>query len=344
MIEYYTPFSLLNKKDLNGNKPEIYIVTSNRTAGKTTVFNKFMIDSFKKENKVFALLYRYAYELDTVGNAFFNDIGGLFFPKDKFECVKKNKGLYAELYLNQVKCGYALALSYAYKIKKFSHIFNDVSHILFDEFMAEDNVYLSDEVSRLRSLHTSIARGHGEQVRYVPIYMVSNPITILNPYYTALRIAERLRPETRFLRGNGFVLEYNINESAKEAYQKSAFNMAFSDNGFANFESEAKYLLDNDSFIEKLTGKSRYMLTFCCDGKDYAVREYSEHGVMYVSKNVDMSCPLRIAVTTSDHKINYVMLQSNRTVLGYLRSMFQRGAFRFKDLECKNALIKALSY
>ena len=49
-------------------------------------------------------------------------------------------------------------------------------------------------------------------------------------------------------------------------------------------------------------------------------------------------------VTTDDRQINYVMLKANDFFLSSLRYFFEKGAFRFKDLACKEAIIKALSY
>ena len=37
---YYDGTRLLSMKDLNGKKPEIFIVTTNRTLGKTTYFRR----------------------------------------------------------------------------------------------------------------------------------------------------------------------------------------------------------------------------------------------------------------------------------------------------------------
>ena len=40
--KYYDGTKLLSMTDLNGKKPEIFICTSNRTAGKTTYFSRYL--------------------------------------------------------------------------------------------------------------------------------------------------------------------------------------------------------------------------------------------------------------------------------------------------------------
>lgn len=70
---------------------------------------------------------------------------------------------------------------------------SDITKLLFDEFQSETNHYCSDEIRKFISLHTSIARGNGEQVKYVPVYMLSNAVTIINPYYVEMGITDRLK-------------------------------------------------------------------------------------------------------------------------------------------------------
>ena len=52
----------------------------------------------------------------------------------------------------------------------------------------------------------------------------------------------------------------------------------------------------------------------------------------------------KITITTEDHEVNYVMLKRNDMFLTNLRYFFEKGCFRFKDLRCKEAILKALSY
>lgn len=345
MNEYYDGTKLLSMKDLNGNTPEIFICTSNRSAGKTTYFGRMLVNRFKKTGRKFGLIYRFSYELTEVANKFFKDIGSLFFPEDIMTEKKFGKSIFSYLYLNGEVCGYAFALNNADQIKKMSHLFSDVDSLLFDEFQSETNHYCSNEISKFQSLHTSIARGQSKQVRYVPVYMVSNPVSVINPYYTAFNLSSRINDKVRFLKGNGIVLEQGFNEYASKAQKESAFNSAFHDSEYLAYSAENVYLNDNKAFIETPpAGASRYIGTIRYDGKNYGLREYAEQGIIYCDDHADNTFPLRVSVTTDDHDINYVMLRKNDLFLGSLRMYFEHGAFRFKDLKAKEAIMKALSY
>ena len=161
--EYYDGTKLLSLKDINGNKPEIYLCTTNRTGGKTTYFGRLVVNRFIKSGKKFGLIYRFNYELDDVADKFFKDLSTLFFNGEIMESKKRAKGLFHELYLGDKHCGYALSLNSSDQLKKYSHLFSDIDSLIFDEFQSENNKYCPNEISKLISLHTSIARGQGKQ-------------------------------------------------------------------------------------------------------------------------------------------------------------------------------------
>lgn len=344
MSEYYDGTKLLSMKDINGNRPEIYMCTTNRTGGKTTYFGRLCVNRFFDKGEKFGLIYRYNYELDDCADKFYKDIGSLFFKGTNMTSKRHAKGVFHELFIDEQPCGYAIALNNADAIKKYSHMFSDIQRMIFDEFQSETNHYCSDEIRKFISVHTSIARGQGEQNRYVPVYMLSNPVSIINPYYVQLGISARLNSNTRFLRGDGFILEQGFVESASKAQKESAFNRAFSGNDYIAYSSECVYLNDNQSFVEKPEGVSRYLATIRYNGTDYSIKEFKELGILYCDDKADKTFPMRISVTTDDHNINYVMLRNNDLFIANLRYFFEHGAFRFKDLRSKEALMKCISY
>lgn len=350
MPKFYDGSKLLSLRDITGKKPEIYICTTNRTGGKTTYFGRLCVNRWLKRGEKFCLIYRYNYELDSVADKFFKDIGALFFSEYTMSNERRANGIFQELFLTKNSenlkrsCGYAVSLNSADQIKRYSHLLSDSRCMLFDEFQSETNHYCSREIEKLLSMHTSLARGQGEQIRYLPLYMLSNPITIINPYYVELGISERLKIETKFLRGDGFVLEQGYVDSAAQAQKESGFNRAFSKNRYVAYSAEAVYLNDNQAFIETPKGKSSYLCTLKYNGSEFGIREFSECGIIYCDNRPDKTYPGKISVTTADHDINYVMLKRNEFFLTNLRYYFEHGCFRFKNLQCKEAVLKALSY
>ena len=348
---YYDGTKLLNLKDLNKETPEIFISTSNRSAGKTTYFNRKLVSDFLKHKKKFILLYRFAYELNGVADKFFSEIGRLFFPQYIMIQESRERDTFVELFLqdikdetNKIPCGYALSINKADNIKKCSHLLADGEIMLFDEFQSESSQYAPNEVQKFQSIHTSIARGGGKQVRYLPVIMISNFVSLLNPYYTALHISERLQENTSYLRGEGWVLEQGFNDDASKAQKGSGFNRAFGESDYNKFSSEKFYLNDNNTFVKQMKGTSSYAFSLHYEGNWYGVRYYTDQMIIYVSKNYDQSFPRKYAVQVSDMTNDTILLKAIPGYVMKLRDQFDQGKFRFQDLNCKAAIFTLLSY
>lgn len=350
---YYDGTKLLSLKDINGKQPEIYLCTANRTAGKTTWFSRWAVNRYLKHGEKFCLIYRFNYELDGIADKFFKDINGLFFPGYVMTSERRASGIFHELFIAKVgndkedanSCGYAISLNSADQIKKYSHLLSDSTRMIFDEFQSETNHYCENEITKFQSVHTSLARGQGKQAKYLPVYMISNAVTIINPYFVALGISDRLRSDTKFLRGDGFVLENGFVQSAADAVKSSGFARAFSANDkYFAYATQNVYLNDNMAFIDRPTGSAKYVCTLSYNGKNFGVRSYADEGIIYCDDRPDETYKNKIAVTTADHKINYVMLKQNDTFVQQLRFYFERGAFRFKNLLAKECIMKMISY
>ena len=80
--KYYNGNELLSKTDRNGKKPEIFISTSNRSAGKTTWFGGYLLNKFLKNNELFCIVLRKKYQLEkgVSYKAYFPSALTTFFP------------------------------------------------------------------------------------------------------------------------------------------------------------------------------------------------------------------------------------------------------------------------
>lgn len=336
-MAFYDGNQLLQLLDINRKTPEIYLCSGNRTGGKTTYFNRKLVKDWLVKRYRFGVLVREVADLEDIADCFFKEVMSLFFPGHSYGASDAPIGKY--LLLDEVVCGYAFCLKHADKIKKKSHLLSDCHHYIFDEFQAKR--YLPGEVKDFINLHTSIARGGGKQVRYVPVYMLSNKLSLLNPYFTALGISARLKSDTKFLRGNGWVMEQNYNESAFKAQQESAFIRAF-----RNVDDGAQmiYLEEGTSFIERPRSNGRYICTVMYDGKSYGVTEHISEGLIYGSKHFDPSFPIRFVVDPQDHNSDHLMLKRNSLLITEMRDLFEHGGFRFSDIQTKQAILSWLSY
>lgn len=341
---YYDGTKLLSMKDINGQTPEIFISSTNRSAGKTTFFNRMLVNRFKKYGKKFCLVYRFNYELVDCSDKFFKEIGELFFTKDVMTEKRKANGIYVELFLNEVPCGYCVSINYADQLKKFSHLLADSDSMTLDEFQSETNHYVPDEVRKLMSIHTSIARGGGEQVRYLPVYMISNAVSIINPYYMALGIADRIKTDTNYLKGDGFVLEQGFYEQVAHAQLESAFNRAFKSEAYLKYAAQNVYLNDNLNLIEKMSGLSDYIVTLKKGDKLYGIRRFRDTGLFYIDNRADETYPDKIVPAPAEQDIGYMLLGRSNILIASLRLAFEKGFVRFRNQECKAVFFDLMRY
>lgn len=338
MPDYYDGTKLLSLLDRNKKKPEIFISTTNRSAGKTTYFNRLLINRFKNKGEKFVLLYRYNYEMENCAEKFFNSVKELFFPADEMTDQSIGKGLFYRLILNNQHCGYAVSLNRAEQVKKMSHLFSDVSTILFDEFQTETNIYVPNEIEKFISIHYSIARGGGEQSRYVPVYLISNLISMINPYYAALKIP-KLPKSTKYYRGNGFVLEQGFNQSAAKAQETSSFNRAFGNIRYIKANLDKLYMNDNYSFISKISGPSRMIRAFKFKGEYFQLRSSINNDEIYFINAYDETFKDTISVLPEEHDDN-TKLDIGLSSLAYtLRIAYANGAVKFDNLKSKDCFL-----
>lgn len=331
-------------KDINGQTPEIFISSTNRSAGKTTYFNRMVVNRFKKQGKKFCLIYRFNYELVDCAEKFFKEIGSLFFKGDEMTEKRKANGIYVELFLNGEPCGYCISINYADQLKKFSHLLADSDSMIFDEFQSETNHYVPDEVKKLMSIHTSIARGGGEQVRYLPVYMISNAVSIINPYYMALGIADRIKTDTNYLKGDGFVLEQGFYENVAHSQMESAFNRAFKTQSYLKYAAQNVYLNDNLNLIEKMAGASDYIVTVKSGDKLYGIRRFRDNGLFYVDNRADETYPDKIVPAAIEQDIGYMLLGRSSMLIAGMRLAFEKGFVRFRNQECKAVFFDLMRY
>lgn len=335
-MQYFQAHDVREYKDINGNIPEILIVDGNRSAGKTTAFSRKLVSDFLEHKTKFMLIYRYMNELNNISEAFFKDIRQLFFPDSVMTEQKKARGAYIELFLDGASCGYAVALNSAAKLKHYSHVFSDVGQMFFDEYQIENGYYIPDEIQRFVSLHMTVARGQGQVVRFVPVYMCSNSVSIFNPYYDAFHIAGKINSNTKVIKGDGFVLlRLTLKEVAK-AQESSAFNRAFSGSGYMQSAVDNSFLNDESYNICKEDLKYfRPLLVYKCDGVLYTI--YTNGYKMHVKQGENPGVPT-YGATQADRGQNYNSIR-NAMVYSRIRLYYSDGNLTFQTPEAKRSFL-----
>lgn len=342
---YYDNRKILETLDIDGLEPSVYIITSNRSAGKTTSFLKTALDNFKQGQHTI-MLYRYSYELSG-SNEIFKDVLSLYSEYGKeVTTVSHARGLFYEYLLDGETLGFALSLSNVDSIKKFSPLFAKVTMVIMDEFQTESGKYLPKEVDKVQSLLLTVARGGGKQSREIKLILLGNNVSLMNPYYITFGIHKRLQPNTKILRGKGWVAEFGFNESASKSIQENGIYRAFNSeqqSNYMQYSTEQAFLKDVNDFIEQPKGKAKYLCTISHDNEQFAIREYYEDGVLHVSQKVDKLCKTIITFKANDHNQNSIMIDKHSWLAKMLKDAFKNGYLRFSDVKSKSVIFDVLA-
>lgn len=339
---YYKGTTIFNTKDLDGEEPAIYIISGNRSAGKTSYFLMYSLTIFKQKKRKTILLYRYQYELSSAPKIY-EDLLRIYKFGEEMQATPQAKGLFYELFLDGVSFGYAVCLNNVDALKKYSPLFAEVDVVIMDEFQTESGKYLKKEIEKFQSIMLSVMRGGGELSRQIKIFLLGNNVTLMNPYFIEFGIHKRLRNNTKIMRGSGWVAQFFFNAHASNAIKNNAFSKAFRNSSYIDYSTENIYLIDTECFIEKPKGKNKYIFTISHNGAMYGVRDFYEDCFLYISEKVDPKCTTILTFKAKNHTQNTVMINHHSYIWSNIRESYQAGILKFDNLKTKNAIFDILA-
>lgn len=340
---YYNPTKLLLEPDSDGDVPGVIGSCSNRSAGKTTAFQIASLILFKEYGLQVIYLYRYSYELNAVGSIFEDTLSSYPAFGDQVTAKPMAKGLFYQMFLDELPFGYAISLNNTDSMKKYSPLFSRTYFIIMEEFQTENGKYLPHEMTKLQSILTSVSRGGGKQSRFMRLVLLSNNVTLMNPYFIFFGIFRNYQVGTKFLHGKGYCFQFEFNQAASTAMKENGLLKAFQESDYLTSMSRDSYLIDASSFIKKPTGKSKYIFTLIYDSDYFGVWDYYEEGYLYVSQKYDPSYNTVVAFKASDHTQNTVMLNHYDYLWANIKNAYESGYLRFADMKSKNVILEILA-
>lgn len=377
MANHWTPFKLLNSKDINGNYPEIYMVVSTeRAVGKTWSISKFLVDAyflgpegipeleapyFEKGAK-FVLQCRTKNQLGSYAQGMMKLMLAHNYPGYTMYEVIKQRGVYSEVYMttgigdekSTYHVGYVVPLNSASDIKNISSTFGDAAHRFMDEFTPEfDSTYTSEELTKYGNIHGSMARGDwkaharyspedfdGQNYRYFPTIMAANTISIENPYFRKFGLSSKIQEDTKFYKGGGVVYERATNKALAKTQAETPFQQAF--NGGKVVYNDNSWINDDRNGITNPNnwGRATYICTLIDGSNRYAVKHYRDVDLFYIDYKVDNSSKYVYNLHVNG-ELNVQLINSTGTFT-VLRDRLFKGLMRFKNLQIKNVMMELL--
>lgn len=313
-------------KTLSYNKLFNFII-GNRGGGKTYGTKEWCINRFKKYHEQFIYVRRYDSELKLIKERYLDDI------KDSFEkditFKKPNKFIFDDEIM-----GYCFALSQAAHIK--SNSFPAVQTIIFDEFLPEQNShYLREEVFAFLNFYETVAR-----LREVRVFFLANAISIANPYFSFFHLSCPF--QTNIMSNGDCLVELVADNDYIQMKESTRFGQLIKNTEFANYSIKNEFILDHNSFVEKMKGNCSYKFTIAYKGNLYGVWFSKDKNSYWLSTKVEESSSYILSTTIQDHAPNRIDMNTPgfNNFIPSLVLAFNRGCLRFESLKIKSDFIK----
>ena len=325
----------------------INIIVGNRGGGKSFGAKEIGIDNFIKKKEQFGYIRRYKDDLKEPMIQFFKDIEYKYpdyeFKTDSkyFYCRLKPSNPNEKWTENDI-CGYGFTLSTANNKKSISY--PKVTTLIFDEFLIDKGHqrYLSDEPVKLLNLYETVARPGTGHPRVI-LFMLANAITITNPYFLFwdLKMPSKQDKNGKWIWKHPtrpILVEDVRNEKFIDVKKNSEFGKLIDGTRYAEYSIENKFLLDNNTFIERKTSKSRYWCTFIYKENSYGIWIDAIEGNMFVSKDIVPSYQIIYSITMKDHSPNTLFLRDKSKAVKFRVFMenYKLGNVRFENINIKN--------
>lgn len=307
----------------------INMVMGARGLGKTYGAKKFAIKNALTKREQFIYLRRYNTELKQI-STFFDDIQQEF-PGYEF-AVQGRRAVTRVIGDKKWRViGYFLALSTSGNVK--SVPFPDVTTILFDEFIIETGMtrYLPEEVTKFLDFYSTVDRSQDK----TRVIMMSNSISIMNPYFAQWRIMPGKHEIQRF--GDGFICAHfaDSDKFAKEiADTRFGKFILKHDPRYAEYAVENEFRDNDDRLVCRKSGDARYKYTIRCDAGSFSVWE-AIHAV-FIQRRRPRADEV-LYTLTDDVRPGEIGLITSDYMVRWLRAQYRRGRCFFDSAASRNS-------
>lgn len=306
-------------------------IVGSRGCGKTYGLKKFVIKRFLRNKEKFIYVRRFKEEITgKLCAKFFDDIANEY-PDNEFTVINTS------FYIDGEHCGEAMCLSGQKLLKGIP--FPEVRTIIFDEFILDSGVYryLKGEVESFLEMLETVARLRDD----VRVYLLSNALSVTNPYFLYFNIAPP--PPNSIICNNDILIENTAPPEYVEAKLATRFGKLISGTKYGDYAISNQFLLDNNEFIAKKSGRCSPMFSCMVNGYSFSVWHAIDMGMLFVSSDAAHGYPV-YSLTKDDHTPNDILISSLRTNRHFklFIEQFFHGNVRFESINLKNKCYEAL--
>lgn len=342
--KFYSP-----EKILSYGRPNLFSVGS-RSIGKSTGWAIYLLHRYMTTGSGWIYVRRTKDELQETAPGWFQNAHDIlkFYNYTPPDVVYRGGTFYAD----KKPAGYAIGLSVADKKKSSPLVIGDAAHIVYDEFLPRNGIYLGgqgsmEEVDAIASLFQTVDRRVGKAYDIgTRISYLGNAYSYFNPFFIHYKIDTMLRTDTKYLapKDKIWIVEQTKQTEATKEIQKSiGYQMSTESTQLSAYEN----VLNGNSgeFIKKIQKPMECLFAIEYEHVRYGVFFVPSMGCMYIKRS-GSPAPFVISATTEDHRPNYILIQkaSYNPATMQLKECFTRGDVFFSDGKAQYMLLNYMLY
>lgn len=308
------------------------LIVGVRGHGKTYATTKMCIDTgLEVKDIAFVVLVRYKEDIKEIKDGWWDIVAHLY-PDYMF--YSKRNIIYAKNSLESFPIGEFIALRDYMRAKRKPR--PKVRKIVFDEFLNEENDYLPNEIKAYTSICDSVIRNRDN----VRCYLVSNHISVLNPYFNYFGFVQLGK---RFTRGqHDSVLEFTDSEEFVAYRKTTKFGKSIEGTEYGEFAMMGKMLLDDYTNVSKIPdSQCHHQFNIILEGLliDVSVM----NNILYLRKSLDKTA---VAFTpyVEDAVAGAIFCTKSLNHFNFIVDKFLKDEIMYETLPIKNAVINFVRF
>ena len=309
------------------------IICGVRGHGKTYDTSKLAIDTALKTKKIsFIVLCRYKEDIKEIKDSWWTVVENLY-PDWKFCAIGKT--IYAYNDLQRFAIGEYVAISEYKRAKRVPRPY--VKYIIFDEFLNEDNDYLDREVDKFLSICDSIIRNRND----VKVLLISNTITVINPYFAFFNFTNFGKRFTKGLHNS--IMENTDSEKFQEYRKTTEFGKSIVGTGYGDYAISGQFMLDDmTNVIKNPKGTYTYLYNIMLHGQNISV--YVVNNLLFLAKCKDYTRRMYTPYVDDAKCYGALYCDKNFKVFREIQRHFIKNEIMYEELKIKNATIELVKF
>lgn len=304
-----------------------------RGHGKTYQCTKLCIDTGLEQKKIsFVVLVRYKEDILSIKDDWWSIVEHLY---EGWTFESKRNIIYASNGLEKFAIGEFVALNQYMRAKRKPRPY--VKVIFFDECLNEENDYLSNEINAYNSICDTIIRNRND----VRCYLVSNTITILNPYFNYFGFNQLGK---RFTRGqHDSVLEFTDSADFIEFRKTTKLGSSIVGTDYGNYALLGHMMLDDVSNVSSVpNGQCKHQFNIALEGQLMEVCLVVN--ILYIRKSKDYVATAFTPYVDDAVKTGAIYAPKKLSHFDFIVDKFLRDEILYETLDIKNKVINFIRF